>query len=164
MNLILQDGPPGPSLELAGNAGIPAVMGQPVSVELADTELSAPCLTYTRRAGWKLEKKYTHTTGGGDLLLIPEGFSFDLASIPRPFWSLVAPFELSIVAPLLHDFLYRHMGQVPVGCAIPVRTWTRKEADQLFLEAMVREHVPAWRRHSAYRAVRTFGHFAWRKR
>ena len=52
---------------------------------------------------------------GGDNLISAEGFRFDLASIPRVFWFLVSPFELSIAAPLLHDFLYAAKATRPMG-------------------------------------------------
>lgn len=45
---------------------------------------------------------------------MPERFRFDLASLPREAWPLIAPFELSIAAPLLRDYLYRS-GGAPAG-------------------------------------------------
>ena len=39
----------------------------------------------------------------------------DLSSVPRAFWGLIAPFEVSIEAPLEHDFLYQHRGDPPAG-------------------------------------------------
>ena len=84
---------------------------------------------------------------------VPAGFKFDLASIPRFFWRLIAPFELSIAAPLVHDYLYRNSGYVPTG------NFSRSDADWIFLQIMREEKVPAWRRWSAYFAVRIFGKF-----
>lgn len=84
---------------------------------------------------------------------IPQGFRCDLSSVPRVLWGLVAPFELSIAAPLVHDFLYKRGGVLlSVG-----RVYTRKEVDQLFLKIMTEEGVSLWRRRAAYHAVRLFG-------
>jgi hypothetical protein len=95
------------------------------------------------------------------LITIPAGFYFDLASIPRPLWWLMAPFELSLAAPLLHDFLYRYKGNPPNGAVVPRRTYTRAEADALFKDVMHREGVSRWRRTLAYAAVRAAGGLSW---
>lgn len=84
---------------------------------------------------------------------IPQGFRCDLSSVPRPLWWLVAPFELSVAAPLVHDFLYRRGGTLPDS----TRRYTRKEVDQLFLQVMLEEGVNPWRARVAYHAVRLFG-------
>ena len=45
-------------------------------------------------------------------LVIPEGFLFDGASIPRPLWSLLglAPHGVMDGPALAHDFVYHHKG------------------------------------------------------
>ena len=65
-----------------------------------------------RGGHWVLEAPYRYDDGA-TRLTVPAGFAFDLASIPRLFWPLAAPFELSIAAPLLHDFLYRYAAPRP---------------------------------------------------
>ena len=99
---------------------------------------------------------------GDTTITVPAGFRFDLSSVPRVFWSLIAPFELSIAAPLVHDFLYRHGGKPPEGSVAPPRAYTRAEADRTFRAMMEAEGVSAWRRTAAYLAVRAFGGRAWR--
>lgn len=84
-------------------------------------------------------------------ITVAGGFRFDLASIPRALWPVIAPFELSIAAPLIHDWLYRGND----------RRYTRSQADRIFRELMQREGVSWWRREAAYVAVRAFGGKAW---
>lgn len=106
----------------------------------------------------------TYETDTGEWLLhnsvevagvfIPEGFTFDLASIPRFLWPLVGPFELSIEAPLVHDYLYRRGG---------LGYYTRRQADRIFREVMKEEGIAAWRRWPAWLAVRLFGFTGWRE-
>ncbi len=96
-------------------------------------------------------------------LIVPTDYKFDLASIPRLVWWLIAPFELSILAPLLHDYLYEHKGRLPDGSIDPVREYTRRDADFLFLQAMRHEGVGRWRRTLAYLAVRRFGWIYWNR-
>jgi hypothetical protein len=87
-------------------------------------------------------------------IIIPYGFEFDLSSIPRIIWPIISSFELSIVAPLIHDYFYRYQGR-PVHHN-PFRIVSRKEADEIFLEIMRRESVPNWKSNAAFRAVRIF--------
>lgn len=130
-------------------------------VQIRDSKLPAPVVTYvvTERK-WRLEEPYTYPDGN-HRINVPDQFTFDLASIPRPLWWLIAPFELSISAPLIHDFLYRYAGQPPSGSITPPRTYSRKETDLLFRRIMKEEGVWAWRRIPAYRAVRLLGGPAW---
>lgn len=141
-------------------------LGAAAAVTIARSDLPAPILSSHARAQsrrvWRLEEPYRYDAGEYSLHL-PEGFEFDLASVPRAFWPLISPLDLSIVAPLLHDFLYGCAGRPPYGTVAPwVKMFERAEADQLFREVMKREGVPAWRRSLAYAAVRTFGAGAWR--
>ena len=128
-------------------------------VRIAGSALPPPIVSYRGRV-WQLEAPYDYDDGG-TRLTVPAGFAFDLASIPRLFWPLVAPFELSIAAPLLHDFLYRYAGEPPPPGVVPPRRYTRSEADRLFREIMGAEGVAAWRRHAAWAAARAFGGRAW---
>ena len=133
------------------------------SIHVAESTLPAPVVTYIGPGNvWRLEEEYPYQDGG-NLITVPEGFKFDLASIPRAFWWLISPFELSIAAPLLHDFLYAYRGDPPAGSIEPPRVYTRKQADQLFRAVMKIEGVAAWRRGPAYAAVRSFGWLGWRK-
>ena len=132
------------------------------SVAIAGSPLPPPLISYLGGGRWRLEATYRYRAGT-TVITVPAGFEFDLASVPRLLWTLIAPFELSIVAPLLHDFLYRNGGSLPAGAIEPRRTFTRAQADRLFLDLMGVENVPAWRRVPAYLAVRLFGGHAWRR-
>jgi hypothetical protein len=130
-------------------------------VVVSESRLPAPVLTYLGDGRWRLEQEYEYRDGD-TLIAVPAGFEFDLSSVPRVFWTVIAPFELSVVAPLVHDFLYRYGGDPPAGTVTPPRTYTRAEADRLFRVIMRWEGVPVWRRVPAYLAVRLFGRSAWR--
>jgi hypothetical protein len=130
-------------------------------VVIARSALPAPIVSYDVSEGkWRLEAAYGYFDDPNQIT-VPNQFAFDLASVPRPFWWLIAPFELSIAAPLLHDFLYRYQGKPPGSAVDPPRTYSRRETDLLFRTIMTQEGVPAWRRAAAYRAVRWFGAAAW---
>lgn len=129
-------------------------------VVVAESRLVALLVTYLGNGWWRLERAYDQRDGD-TTITVPAGFEFDLSSVPRIFWSLLAPFELSIAAPLLHDFLYRYGGKPPAGSVTPPRTYSRAEADRMFHEIMRAEGVSAWRRALGYAATRVFGRAAW---
>jgi hypothetical protein len=109
--------------------------------------------------GWVLLHDYS-LLGPGWEMTIPAGFRFDLASIPRLVWWLIAPHELSLAAPLVHDFLYLARGDSD-GVVPAAKVFSRSETDRLFRDLMVSEGVPAWRKWAAWVAVRLFGWTGW---
>lgn len=110
---------------------------------------------------WRLLQDYSYVYLD-NTLTAKKGYAFDLSSIPRPLWWLIAPNELSIIAPLFHDLLYEFRGRLPDETYVnPYRTFTRREADDLFLHLMEVEGVARWRRLAAYSAVRAAGGLAW---
>ena len=113
----------------------------------------------TPEGGGHVEGTPWITTVNGTTLTVPVGFKFDLASIPRLLWTFLAPFELSIPAPLIHDFLYRHHGSPPGSSA--AAAFTRADTDRLFFQAMVDNAVPRLKRRVAWLAVRLFGWVPW---
>jgi hypothetical protein len=77
----------------------------------------------------------------------------DLASIPRPLWSIYPPDGEWVEAAVIHDKLYRTKGLSGV--------YTRKAADKLFLEAMKVLGVAERKRTVIYLAVRMGGQGGW---
>ena len=120
--------------------------------------MQSPAVTYNTHLGLWILKEPFYMNKSGVIISIAEGYETDLASIPRVFWRVIAPFELSISAPLVHDYLYGN------GGVAQNQVLTREETDKLFLKIMEAEGVPWWRRKIAYRAVRMFAGFAWRER
>lgn len=128
------------------------------------TSLPPVYVTYdTRRKVWVLMFEYTIVINIRTEPIefrIPQNFEFDLASIPRWIWPLIGSFELSLVAPLIHDYLYQWRGQplyhqyAKLAPVAPVLT--RAEADEIFLDLMIAEKVASWKAKAAYRAVRLF--------
>ena len=57
---------------------------------------------------WELVENWHYKLNDGVELVIPKGFRFDGASIPRPFWALLSPVGLLLIPGLLHDYGYRY--------------------------------------------------------
>lgn len=105
-------------------------------------------------------------------LIVPTGFTCDLASIPRLLWILISPFDLGASA-VPHDWFYAHAGRIPEGSWLrfedgvwveDTRPWTREHVDRLFGRMMREAKVPPFKRRSAYLAVRLFGYLVWVRR
>jgi hypothetical protein len=113
---------------------------------------------------WVLFEKCSYRTAD-HTITAPANYETDLASIPRIFWSILAPEELSLAAPLFHDLIYRCAGSLPEDSLNPFdgKVFERKEVDDLFLELMKKAKVPRVKRTAAYLAVRGFAAFAWKK-
>lgn len=87
---------------------------------------------------------------------IPQGFRTDFASVPRIVQPLIPVNGRHRLPAVLHDYLYSQAGKVSNDRGGFV-TYSRKDADKVFAEAMKKENVTAWKRWSMYRAVRLFG-------
>jgi Protein of unknown function (DUF1353) len=110
---------------------------------------------------YEVQADYTYDAGACRIT-VPKGFVYDRASIPAIVWPIISPDSLGNVAPLLHDYLYRHGGRLPRSQVRPYRTFSREETDDLFMELMTKCGVTGWRRMAAYQAVRTVSGFAWK--
>ena len=81
----------------------------------------------------------------------PVDFVTDFASVPRVPLAYLLAGNTAHEAAVIHDFLYNNK---PHPC-------TRKQADQVFLEAMEITGIVWWRRELMYNAVRLFSAGEW---
>lgn len=115
---------------------------------------------------WKCE-----VLGRGFTFIIPAGFIFDGASIPRLFWNMLSPSGYLFMAGLLHDFIYKYKFAYIYSSIESfdgeerriIKDWfDQKKADQKF-EALadkicVGAHLFT---RTAYITLRGFGFIAW---
>lgn len=109
--------------------------------------------------GWTLHTRLRYKTNIGPerTIQVPEGFSTDLASIPRLLRPLITKNGPSRYAAVVHDYLYRLAGTGPK--AVP-----RTEADMIFREAMLDMEVPKWKMFLMHKGVQGLGFIAFNKR
>lgn len=65
----------------------------------------------------------------GDIILIPSGFVWDLASVPRWLWSLIPPDNDAELAFLIHDYLYtesKRLGYSQKFCDNEMKIWSKE--------------------------------------
>lgn len=110
--------------------------------------LGYPAVRQVNSREWELLEDLEYHVGSEDstdIIIVPKGFITDFASSPKWTWWIVPPFGRYSPCAVIHDFLYRN------GLR------TRKECDDIFLEAMVVMDVPVWQRNLIYGSVRIFG-------
>lgn len=114
---------------------------------------------------WRLNKNVAYNIAEvpgfiGAVSTVRDGFIFDWASIPRPFWRLLPPAgdhrQPYGMAALWHDWVYVHQ-------QIDSKPCTRKNADLLFREIMIYVGVSRFRATLMYLAVRAGGWLGWRR-
>ena len=79
------------------------------------------------------------------VITVPCGFVTDFASVPRAPFIFDMLGDIAQAASTLHDWLY------------VIGTFSRKQADQIFKEAVLTSGVPVWKAWLMYAAVRVFG-------
>lgn len=92
-------------------------------------------------------------------ITVPGGFDTDLASIPRIVHPIIPVNGLHRLAAIVHDYLYYTKGKLVYDSeqGTEVVELTRKQCDQIFLEAMRCLGVAWWQRTAMYNAVRVGG-------
>jgi hypothetical protein len=101
-----------------------------------------------------LESHFRYYSSIGPIV-VPPGFHTDGASIPRIFWPIMGPHGDYFESAVIHDFLYSRQSPFHL---------TRKQADDIFKEAMFNSGVKWPTRETVYRAVRLAGARSWKKR
>jgi hypothetical protein len=100
---------------------------------------------------YKLTDELVYETHKEDIVIVPEGFITDFASVPVLFRGFFPKAGKYKDAAVVHDYLY----QYPRG--------NRKAMDALFSQAMADLKVNWFRRAIIYRAVRLGGGKTWNK-
>lgn len=85
----------------------------------------------------------------GMSILIPKGYQTDFATVPRLLWSILPPIGKHNPAALIHDYLYDN------------RIGSRRWADKVFLEVMLRYSVKLVPAYTMYLGVRLGGKRWW---
>ena len=116
------------------------------------------------KRGYELVEPYGFVAKG-HYFIIAKGFKYDGASVPQWAWSIsgLRPDGLIRAAATVHDYLYENNGYIKVESGEEIY-FTRKEADQIFLNLMIEAGMKPWRAKLAYKAVRIGAKRRWSKR
>lgn len=129
------------------------------------------------KTGYRLEEDFSYTwmTNYNDTMRlhrisVKAGFEYDGNSIPRWLWTLLGmlPDGLNRAAGLIHDFIYRHRGNMPIGSYevqidglwYPrIQKINRASADNLYKKILIESGYDKYI--LAYRGVRLGGWWSW---
>lgn len=114
---------------------------------------------------WKVIEPFTYKIGNVDsnkFVTVPVDYVTDFASIPRILWSILPPWGRYGKAAVIHDYLYSvHCYTEVVGTDVKTVDISRKDADNIFREAMQVLKVNSIVSYGMWKAVRWFGSKAW---
>lgn len=117
---------------------------------------------------WELAANWEYKLSSGDRIIIPKGFRFDGASIPRPLWAFLNPSGLLLIPGLIHDYGYRYkqLWKIDEG-GITVSPYKeglkRTDWDRLLLDVGKQINGTRIINLAAFLAVYLLGVGAWRK-
>jgi hypothetical protein len=109
---------------------------------------------------WEIAKDW-HFEVNGEKYVIPAGFQFDGASVPKFLASWLSPVGILLMGGLVHDYAYKYTVLLKKGKKKTSEPMTQKQADQLFRDINIEQngiHVLNW---AAYLALRAGGFAAW---
>ncbi len=121
-------------------------------------------LTEPRR--WVVREDWGFTLPDRTRILIPEGFIFDGASIPRLLWWLFSPVGILLIPALIHDYAYASNFLLVQGQRLyrPIGPKTdRAKWDLLFREVAIYVNGFEWLNYGPWLGLMLFGGRAWNK-
>ena len=113
---------------------------------------------------WEILEDWT-VDYAGDEILIPKGFVFDGASIPRFFRRIYSPTGYLFIAGLVHDYCYRHGSFKHMFYGDVLETPTSQEQADYKFKELANKFYPEHRKKTwiAYKSLRLGGFVAWNK-
>ena len=85
---------------------------RPIPIPTKDRHfLAKPLVWIVEYRRWTVMEDWCYELKRGNetiTLVIPEGFEFDGASVPRLLWFLLSPIGLLLIPALIHDYGYKH--------------------------------------------------------
>lgn len=109
---------------------------------------------------WEISKDY-HFTIRGENYVIPKGFVFDGASVPKFLASWLSPVGVLLVGGLVHDYAYKYTVLLKKGGKSTSPAMTQKEADIIFRDINIEQNGFHLMNYLAYWALRLGGFVAW---
>jgi len=93
--------------------------------------------------------------------VIPKGFQFDGASIPKFLRTFFSPVGVLLIGGLVHDYMYKYTACKPVNKKDPLLVVDQKKADQIFRDININVNGFYTMNYLAYWSLRLGGFVAW---
>ena len=111
---------------------------------------------------WEIAEDFNYEING-DKFVIPAGFKFDGASIPKFLHTFLSPVGVLLMGGLVHDYAYKYETLLKINKAETMGVLTQKKADQIFRDINIEINGFYLMNQLAYYSLRLGGFLAWRK-
>ena len=108
---------------------------------------------------WKITKDWKYRMNGNEYI-IPAGFQFDGASIPKFLRTFFSPVGVLLVGGLVHDYMYKYSALKRTGKG-GLLLVDQKKADQIFRDINIEVNGFYFMNYLAYWSLRLGGFVAW---
>ena len=98
---------------------------------------------------------------GGEGFIIPQGFQFDGASIPKFLHTWLSPTGVLLMGGLVHDYAYKYETLLRSGQKETMGVIDQKKADEIFRDINIEQNGFHFLNNLAYWALRIGGFMAW---
>ena len=98
---------------------------------------------------------------GGEGYIIPQGFQFDGASIPKFLHTWLSPTGVLLMGGLVHDYAYKYETLLRSGQKETMGVIDQKKADEIFRDINIEQNGFHFLNNLAYWALRIGGFMAW---
>ena len=115
-------------------------------------------LTSTRN--WQITKDWHYNINGVEYV-IPAGFTFDGASIPKFLRTFFSPVGVLLIGGLVHDYMYKYAACKPSTEGAPLMLVNQKDSDRIFRDINIEVNGFYTMNHLAYWSLRLGGFVAW---
>ena len=109
---------------------------------------------------WKLIKPWRYNINGVEYI-IPAGFEFDGASIPKFLRTFFSPVGVLLIGGLVHDYMYKYTACKPADPKGSLLVVDQKKADQIFRDINIEVNGFYFMNYLAYWSLRLGGFVAW---
>ena len=111
---------------------------------------------------WEIVSDYHYVVDGKELV-IPKGFIFDGASVPKFLHAWLSPMGVLLVGGLIHDYGYKYQTLLCKGKKKSIGTKTQKELDIIFRDVNIIQNGFRLINYLAYYGLKLGGFAAWNK-
>ena len=109
---------------------------------------------------WELVQDWKYNLDGTEYV-IPKGFIFDGASIPKFLRTFFSPVGVLLIGGLVHDYMYKYTHCKPVSAKGALLVVDQKKADQIFRDINIVVNGFYTMNYLAYWSLRIGGFVAW---
>jgi hypothetical protein len=109
---------------------------------------------------WTITKDFHYKLKGVEYV-IPKGFTFDGASVPKFLASFLSPVGVLLIGGLIHDYAYKYAALKPKNDKDELLIVNQHEADKIFRDINIEVNGFHFLNYLAYWALRVGGFVAW---